>query len=133
VERSVRGFVPTLLRSSFIVLVKEPPILKPENIVTFARSGIENSKNRSMITLHHRQIVNHSVRKNRAPFRVSKESIKTFISRDRAESFVSPGIRRAVITKIKETTIFNKTTEFRNSTIISGPRADLFTDMHNVI
>jgi hypothetical protein len=78
-KRTVRGFTPTLPSSDIIIIFKEPPILKFEDFVMLAWFRVKHSKNRSMVTFHHRQIVNHGIRKNRAPFRVSKKSVKPLI------------------------------------------------------
>jgi len=53
-ERTVGRPVPTLFGSVFIIIFKEPPIFKFKSPVTGAAIGTEHSKNRSMITLHHR-------------------------------------------------------------------------------
>jgi hypothetical protein len=62
-EREIRRFMPAVLGNVIIVILKKPPVFKFEWFLALARPGIEDCQNGSMVTLHHRQVINHSTRK----------------------------------------------------------------------
>ena len=79
-EGTVKGFVPTLLGSIFIVILQEPPVLKLEWLVMIGTSGIENRWNQRVVTFHHWKVIYRGRGEGRTPICIAKTSIQTLIS-----------------------------------------------------
>jgi hypothetical protein len=54
VERTPRGFFPTLLCHFIKVLFQKPPVLKAKERISFRARRMHHSKNRGVISLNHR-------------------------------------------------------------------------------
>jgi len=111
----MEGFSGRFLAASFshllIIISKEPPVFKTKGFNSPTTRRIQNSKNGSMVTFKHGKMVNHRIWKIRAPFSISKESIKTLISGIGIKTLVSPSVSRTIVTQINKARVLDQATK----------------------